>query len=79
MLEKGRKLDLSSDVRAQPTGNSSAGNRFLGIQFDCCGIYARVYANREQTAYVGNCPRCAKRVEFKIGSGGTSSRFFTAY
>lgn len=52
--------------------------KFLGIVFECCRVYARVYINREQTAYQGRCPRCGKRVEVKIGPGGTASRFFTA-
>jgi hypothetical protein len=31
--------------------------------------------NKEGTMYVGNYPRCRKRIEVKIGSGGTDSRF----
>lgn len=76
----GEFLDLSSDP--EPT-NASAGptkaRRFLGIQFACCSVYARVYVNPEGTAYVGNCPKCTKPVELKIGPGGTDSRFFTVY
>lgn len=52
--------------------------KFLGVVFECCRVYARVYINREQTAYQGGCPRCGKRVEVKIGPGGTQTRFFTA-
>jgi len=52
--------------------------RFLGIVFECCRVYARVYINRENTAYRGMCPRCGKRVQVKIGPDGTHSRFFTA-
>ena len=83
MSEKGRKLDLTSPATGvQSTvdkSNEPEANRFLGVQFVCCDVYSRVYANREQTAYVGHCPKCAKRVEFKIGSGGTASRFFKAF
>ena len=52
--------------------------KFLGVVFECCRVYARVYINRELTAYQGGCPRCGKRVEVKIGPGGTQTRFFTA-
>lgn len=71
----GDHLDLSSD----PPGENSAGTtrRFLGIHFACCGVYARVYVNRDGTAYVGRCPRCARPVRFEIGPGGSDSRFFT--
>ena len=53
--------------------------RYLGVLFRCCNVYARIYVNREKTAYRGNCPRCGKAVEVKIGPQGTDSRFFTAH
>jgi hypothetical protein len=82
MTDKGRNLDLSSDAVPTPrpaTSKDASGSRFLGVQFECCDVYSRVYPNRDQTAYVGRCPRCGKQVEFLIGSEGTSSRFFRAY
>jgi len=52
--------------------------RFIGILFECCNVYARVYINKKRTAYIGWCPRCAHRVEIKIDRKGTNSRFFRA-
>ncbi len=84
----GDYLDLSSeekqptrDPAASPDGSpaGAARRRFVGVHFACCDVYSRVYVNRQETAYVGYCPRCTRRIELKIGPGGTDSRFFTAY
>ena len=53
--------------------------KFLGVHFQCCNVYARAYINKEETAYKGVCPRCGKRVNVKIGPGGTDTRFFSAH
>lgn len=53
--------------------------KFLGLNFTCCGVYSRVYVNREGTAYEGRCPKCLKHVKLKIGEGGTDSRFFEVF
>jgi hypothetical protein len=77
----GERIDLIDtpfdDERHRKT-SSPAGRRFVGIHFVCCDVYIRVYVNRDETAYEGNCPKCAKRVRLRIGPGGTNSRFFTA-
>jgi hypothetical protein len=78
MDEKGLHLDLSSDAPAGNSASQAGAKKFLGVHFTCCDVYARVYPNRASTAYVGHCPRCAKRVSFKIGPVGTDARFFTA-
>ena len=63
---------------ANQSSTDAAGRRFVGIHFVCCDVYARIYINRAGTAYSGYCPRCAKRIDLKIGPGGTDQRFFTA-
>ena len=52
--------------------------KFIGVMFECCNVYSRVYKNVQGTHYAGACPRCMRRVTFKIGEGGTDQRFFKA-
>ena len=54
------------------------GRPWLGIHFDCCNVYTRVYRNREGTAYRGRCPRCMRSLTLRVGSSGTDARFFVA-
>lgn len=78
MPVSGEHLDLSSE-EYPPRRAVEPPRAFVGIRFACCDVYARIYRDREETAYVGHCPRCLKRVELKIAPGGTDARFFTAY
>jgi hypothetical protein len=87
------ELDMSDDaaylldIRGLASGPESAGvdqaaapsaRPWIGMQFDCCGVYTRIYRNREGTAYEGHCPRCSRTVHIKVGPGGTSHRLFKA-
>lgn len=75
----GEQLDIV-DNPFEKNGNEKPGGdrRFVGVHFACCDVYTRIYVNRQQTAYEGNCPKCAKKVRLQIGPGGTDARFFTA-
>jgi hypothetical protein len=53
--------------------------KYLGVMFECCHIYSRIYKNKEGSAYVGWCPRCARKVEIPIHPSGVDNRFFKAY
>ncbi len=56
--------------------NKRTQKKFLGILFECCGVYGRIYQNKDGTAYVGRCPKCMRAIKVKIGEGGTGQRFF---
>jgi len=69
--------DLEQDGRGEARAGA-VGRRGLGIRFDCCNAYSRMYKNAAGTAYVGRCPKCARRLSVPIGPGGTPQRFFRA-
>lgn len=51
---------------------------FLGVLFECCHVYSRIYRREDGTAYTGACPRCGRRLRVLVGEGGTGRRFFRA-
>jgi hypothetical protein len=66
-----------SDSPGRP-GGDLLGRPWVGIRFDCCDVYTRVYRNCEGTAYQGRCPRCTRQVTLRVGPDGTDARFFVA-
>ncbi|MDA1190237.1 MAG: hypothetical protein O3A46_00975 [Candidatus Poribacteria bacterium] len=65
-------------MNENPSSESKQKRPFLGIRFDCCGVYQRIYLNKAKTAFVGWCPRCTKRLEVKVSKDGSKNRFFSA-
>ena len=72
-------LDISGVEGANRPSEAQRPERpWIGVQFDCCGIYTRIYRNAAGDAYEGFCPKCARPVHVKVGPGGTTQRLFRA-
>lgn len=67
-----------SDEPSECRPPASGPRPYLGVLFECCRVYARIYRNREASAYEGRCPRCQRRLTVPIGPEGTDARFFRA-
>lgn len=71
-----------TDPAAQRIGSSDGANvanrPWVGIQFECCGVYTRIYRSPNAREYRGRCPRCGSEVTLRVGPDGTASRFFSA-
>lgn len=50
--------------------------QFLGIWFECCHVYGRIYKTKDGTAYTGRCPKCLRPARVRVGGEGTNRRFF---
>jgi len=53
--------------------------KFIGVWFECCHTYGRLYKNKEGTIYSGRCPRCLRPVQVPINAdseNATNRRFF---
>jgi hypothetical protein len=71
--------DYKLDISGATAPEKSSANRdrpFLSVHFACCGVYCRIYRNRDGSAYEGRCPRCMRPVKFIVGAGGTDQRSF---
>ncbi len=61
-------------------GSENQGSRpYIGISFECCNIYVRVYRKPEDMHYRARCPRCLREARLRVGPGGTSARMFRAF
>ena len=69
--------DVDTFDRAAQDGKGSP-RPYIGIHFECCGVYARVYRRHDQTTYAGRCPRCLRPVRVRVGPDGTNTRLFRA-
>ncbi len=67
----GHSVEMIDEKRKAPRPS-------VGIYFKCCRVYSRISLNKQGTAFVGWCPRCAAKIEMKVSPTGSTDRFFFA-
>ncbi len=77
MADSRDSFDRDEPGRTPTPVVAGGGDRpWIGVQFDCAGVYVRVNRNAAGTGYLARCPRCGAAVRFRVGTGGTDQRFF---
>lgn len=78
----GRHLDVTDlDVSSEGDGaaHSRDGERmWVGVYYECCDAYSRVYRRREDLCYRGRCPRCGASVSIRVGPSGIAAKMLIA-
>jgi hypothetical protein len=81
-----RRLDgMPIDEYDSPAGGAGPGQSdagverpYVGILFECCGVYARVYRRPDQKFYFGRCPKCLRATRIRVGRDGINAKLFRA-
>lgn len=68
--------DESAHPQAVPP--RTAGRPYIGVAFECCGVYARIYRAPDETEYTGRCPNCLRTLRVRVGPDGVQTRIFRA-
>ncbi|MBN2563781.1 MAG: hypothetical protein JXQ75_22920 [Phycisphaerae bacterium] len=81
--ESGYHIDVVSAVDGGEAGvtepRQAARQRpWVGIHFECCDTYARIYRDTDAAKYEGHCPRCGRGITLRVGPDGVDSRIFRA-
>lgn len=70
------KVDIAGLSLSEAFASEGQSRPFIGVTFNCCRVYQRIYRSVDGQRYEGKCPRCARSVRFRVGPGGTDARAF---
>jgi hypothetical protein len=66
------------DEAIRQAGKTRPPRPWVGIHFECCDVYTRVYRDLDAPQYRGRCPRCGRPVTLRVDPDGVSARIFRA-
>jgi hypothetical protein len=76
MHNRGMAGALKPPTKASPATGPAQGSPFVGVLYECCNVYTRIYRAASAQHYDGRCPRCLRPVRFVVGPGGAQERFW---
>jgi hypothetical protein len=65
-----------SNTPREPVGGQA--RPYLGVLFECCGVYARVYRRPDAPQYEGRCPKCLRELHVRVAADGVNTRLLRA-
>ncbi len=75
----GRACESSpSGERGGAAAVGATTRRWIGIHFECCGVYTRLYRKADANRYEGKCPHCHAPVRVRVSPDGVSTSFIRA-
>lgn len=82
-VEESRGIDVRSTADGVEDGQSGrklreGGRPWIGVHFECCGVYVRVYRERGADRYESRCPRCATPITVRVSPDGVTTSFIRA-
>jgi hypothetical protein len=69
---------MELDCYDSPGAHHAPPRRFIGVLFDCCGVYARIYRQPDECVYAGRCPKCLRTLTVHVRPDGSRARIFRA-
>jgi len=79
--EKSERLDIVETSGLEPVTHDQGRptkRPWIGVQFECCDVYQRIYRATDAEAYEGHCPSCGCHVRVRVGAEGMNTRFLRA-
>jgi hypothetical protein len=69
--------DSNPKLQGENAESENSARPYLGVHFECCDVYLRLYRPKDRPFYQGRCPKCGKPIYIPVKKGGSSSRFFS--
>ena len=71
--------DLDAEGKTPRTDTATSTHRvWVGVYYECCAAYARVYRRPDDLRYHGRCPECGAAVSIRVGPNGIAARMLIA-